>query len=153
MKKILMVTFSRHASFQDGVFSMYHQLKDRYDVWTVTRKNDDYPAPHEEHNCFVSAPENPGLSKETFNIAEWHRMMKIVRKIHPDIIYIESFHVWNYPIMFYCKHNNVTLAVSHILYFAVNPHIRLREFTMFWRLSRRLLKLIQILYCSSAAKI
>lgn len=112
MKRILMVTFSRHASFQDGVFSMYHQLKNRYDVWTMTRKNDDYPAPHEEHNYFVSAPENPGLSKETFNIEEWHRMMKIVRKIHPDIIYIESFHVWNYPIMLYCKHNNVTLACS-----------------------------------------
>ena len=112
MKRILMVTFSRHASFQDGVFSMYHQLKDRYDVWTMTRKNDDYPAPHEEHNYFVSAPENPGLSKETFNFSELKRMMGIIRKIKPEIVYIESFHTWNYPIMLYCKRNKIVLACS-----------------------------------------
>lgn len=112
MKSILMVTLSRHASFQDGVFSMYHQLKDRYKVWTITRKNDDYPAPHEENNYFVEAPENPGLSKETFNLGEWSRMMKIIKELKPEIVYLESFHVWNYPIMLYCKRKSITLACS-----------------------------------------
>lgn len=112
MKSIMMITLSRHASFQDGVFSMYHQLKNKYKVWTITRKNNDYPAPHEENNFFVEAPENPGISKETFNFAEWSRMMKIIKKINPDIIYLESFHVWNYPIMLYCKRKGITLANS-----------------------------------------
>ncbi len=107
-----MVTLSRHASFQDGVFSMYHQLKDRYKVWTITRKNDDYPAPHEENNYFIEAPENPGLSMETLNFGEWSRMMKIIKKLKPDIVYIESFHVWNYPIMLYCKRKGITFANS-----------------------------------------
>lgn len=38
MKKILMVTMSDHTSFQDGVFSMYENLKDRYKVTTLTIK-------------------------------------------------------------------------------------------------------------------
>lgn len=112
MKSILMVTLSRHASFQDGVFSMYHQLKDRYTVWTITRKNDDYPAPHEKNNFFVEAPENPGMSKETLNFREWSHMMSIIKDLQPDIIYIESFHVWNYPIMLYCRRKGITLACS-----------------------------------------
>lgn len=112
MKRILMVTLSRHASFQDGVFSMYQELESEHDVWTITRKNDDYPAPHGERNFFVNAPENPGFSVQTLNFIEWNRMMKIVRRIKPDIIYIESFHVWNYPIMLYCKRKKIILACS-----------------------------------------
>lgn len=112
MKNILMITLSRHASFQDGVFSMYHQLKNKYNVWTITRDNDDYPAPHEPGNFFIKAPENPGVSKETFNIKEYTRMMSIIKSLGPDIIYIESFHFWNYPIMIYCKLKGITLACS-----------------------------------------
>lgn len=112
MKSILMITLSRHASFQDGVFSMYHQLKNKYNVWTITRDNDDYPAPHEPHNFFIKAPENPGISKDTFNVREWTRMMRIIKTLKPDIIYIESFHFWNYPIMIYCKRKGITLACS-----------------------------------------
>lgn len=112
MKRILMVTLSRHASFQDGVFSMYHELKNRYQVWTITRSNNDYPAPNEAHNYFIMAPENPGISTETFNLSEYRRMMKIIRQINPDIVYIESFHLWNYPIMLYCKIKGKILACS-----------------------------------------
>lgn len=129
MKSILMVTLSRHASFQDGVFSMYHQLKDRYKVWTITRKNDDYPAPHEENNYFVEAPENPGMSKDTLNFGEWSRMMKLVKRINPDIVYLESFHVWNYPIMLYCKRKRITLAnsLNDVILHAGDSHIGIKK--------------------------
>lgn len=53
MKKILMVTMSDHTSFQDGVFSMYENLKDRYKVTTLTIKNSDYPAPRNSDNLFI----------------------------------------------------------------------------------------------------
>ena len=52
MKKILMVTMSEHTSFQDGVFSMYENLKDRYKVTTLTMKNSDYPAPRNRDNLY-----------------------------------------------------------------------------------------------------
>lgn len=145
MKKILMVTLSRHASFQDGVFSMYHQLKKRYQIWTITRSNNDYPAPHEEHNNFIEAPENPGISKETFNFHECKRMMGIIHKINPDIIYIESFHLWNYPIMFYCKANNKTLACSlnDVIIHEGDSHIqikRLFNFSQVWLADRVIMR-------------
>ena len=129
MKSIMMVTLSRHASFQDGVFSMYHQLKDRYKVWTITRKNDDYPAPHEENNYFIEAPENPGFSKETLNFGEWSRMMKLIKKRKPDIVYIESFHVWNYPIMLYCKRRGITLAnsLNDVVLHSGDSHIGIKK--------------------------
>ena len=56
MKKILMVTMSDHTSFQDGVFSMYENLKDRYKVTTLTMENSDYPAPRNRDNLFIDAP-------------------------------------------------------------------------------------------------
>lgn len=129
MKSILLVTLSRHASFQDGVFSMYHQLKDKYTVWTITRKNDDYPAPHEKNNFFVEAPENPGFSKETLHFGEWSRMMKIVKKLHPDIVYLESFHVWNYPIMTYCKRKKILLAnaLNDVILHPGDSHIGIKK--------------------------
>ena len=61
MKKILMVTMSDHTSFQDGVFSMYENLKDRYKVTTLTIKNSDYPAPRNSDNLFIDAPKRPGI--------------------------------------------------------------------------------------------
>lgn len=63
MKKILMVTMSDHTSFQDGVFSMYENLKDRYKVTTLTMKNSDYPAPRNRDNLFIDAPKDRELLK------------------------------------------------------------------------------------------
>jgi glycosyltransferase involved in cell wall biosynthesis len=114
MKTLLMITFSEHASFQDGIFSMYQQLKDKYNVWTLTKKGTDYPGLHEEHNLYVNAPSNPGIAKDTFN----HSLMKWIKekigKINPDVVYFESFHTWNYPIIFYCKRKHI--LVSHAIH-------------------------------------
>ena len=65
MKKILMVTLSDHTSFQDGVFSMYENLKHRYKVTTLTMKNSDYPAPNDVKNLFIDAPKRSGITKDT----------------------------------------------------------------------------------------
>lgn len=75
MKKILMVTMSNHTSFQDGVFSMYENLKGRYKVTTLTMKDSDYPVPNDVNNLFIDAPKRPGITKDTFNVARIHHMM------------------------------------------------------------------------------
>lgn len=110
MKKILMVTMSDHTSFQDGVFSMYENLKGRYKITTLTMKDSDYPAPNDLSNLFIDAPKKPGITRDTFNLARLHQMMNIVRKADFDVVYFESFHVWNYPIMMYCKKRHIQIA-------------------------------------------
>lgn len=105
-----MITFSGHASFHDHVFSMYQQLKDKYQVWTLTNSRTDYPGIHEKYNLYTSAPSNPGISKETLNIKEIRKIISDISKIDPDIVYFESFHTWNYPIIFYCKRHNIVVA-------------------------------------------
>lgn len=102
-KKILMITLSNHTSFQDGVFSMYENLKQRYTISTLTIKNSSYPVPKDKNNYFVDAPLKPGITKGTFNLKEIYRMMRIIRNANVNTIYFESFHIWNYPIILYCK--------------------------------------------------
>lgn len=129
MKKILMVTLSKHASFQDGVFSMYEFLKNKTDVWTLTRKNDDYPAPHDAYNFFVNAPENPGLGKGSFRICAIKKMMTIVKSLDFDVVYLESFHFWNYPIMLYARRHKkiVAHALNDVIIHDGDSHVGLKN--------------------------
>ena len=106
----MMVTMSDHTSFQDGVFSMYENLRGRYKVTTLTMKDSDYPSPDDVDNLFINAPKRPGIAKGTFNMVRLHQMMKMVRKADFNVVYFESFHVWNYPIMLYCKRKHIPIA-------------------------------------------
>lgn len=118
MKSVLLVTLSWHTDHQEAIFSMYTQMKAQgVKVWTLTIADSDYPAPHNEDNYFVRAPKKPGIETETFNFSEMLRMMKIVRKLNFDILYFESFHIWNYPLMMYCKSKRKVL--THIIHDAV----------------------------------
>ena len=89
MKKILMVTMSDHTSFQDGVFSMYENLKDRYKVTTLTIKNSDYPAPRNSDNLFIDAPKRPILMLSILN----HSMCGIIRLYSIARINISLWHM------------------------------------------------------------
>lgn len=129
MKKILMVTMSDHTSFQDGVFSMYENLKDRYKVTTLTMKNSDYPAPRNRDNLFIDAPKRPGITKDTFNVVRIHQMMKMIRNTDFDVVYFESFHVWNYPIMLYCKRKHILIAhaINDVIPHEGDSMVRLKD--------------------------
>lgn len=105
-----MVTLSNHTCFQDGIFSMYDELKDRYNVYTLSLSESDYPSPKEKNNFYVDAPKKPGITKGTFNLIKLHRMIKIIRKIHADVVYFESSHLWNYPIVLHCKAEHISIA-------------------------------------------
>lgn len=105
-----MVTLSRHTSFQDGVFSMYDCLKDKYVVYTITIDHSSYPGFKDANNFYVNAPLSPALSKAMFRLGEIRRMIKIVKNHPVDCVYFESFHIWNYPIILYCKRNSIPYA-------------------------------------------
>ena len=127
--KLLLITLSWHTDHKESLFSMYEQLKAKgIKVWTLTIANSDYPAPRTEDNFFVQAPLNPGIEKQTVNVSELHKMMRIVRSLDFDAVYFESFHLWNYPIMLYCKTHKRLLV--HIIHDAVihdgdaNVHIK-----------------------------
>lgn len=129
MKKFLMVTLSNHTSFQDGVFSMYENLKDRYEINTITIAGSTYPVSTDSCNYFIKAPLNPGVSKSTFNLKELHRMMKIVRSLSFETVYFESFHMWNYPIIFYCKSKGISYShvINDVIAHEGDSHIWLRD--------------------------
>ena len=110
MKKILMITMSNHTCFQNGVFSMYENLKGKYIVTTLTIKDSDYPVTRDKNNLFIDAPKRPGITKDTFNLIRLYKMMDMIRKVECDVVYFESFHVWNYPIMLLCKLKHIPVA-------------------------------------------
>lgn len=110
MESILMVTLSSHTSFQDGVFSMYETLKDRYRVYTLTIDESDYPVSRDANNLFVKAPQRPGLSKKAFDFVELIRMINKLRSLDFQRVYFESAHIWNYPIILYCKLKKISIA-------------------------------------------
>ena len=60
-KKILMITLSNHTSFQDGVFSMYENLKGRYEVSTLTIAGSSYPVSQDKNNYFFHSTCPPVL--------------------------------------------------------------------------------------------
>lgn len=110
MKRILMITLSKHTSFQDGVFSMYENLRGRNEIYTITISGSTYSVSTDSYNYFINAPLNPGICIDTFNLKELHKMMKIVRSLAIDTVYFESFHVWNFPIMIHCLKRSIPFS-------------------------------------------
>lgn len=122
-----MITLSNHTSFQDGVFSMYENLKRRYEVSTLTIAESSYPVSRDKNNYFVDAPLRPGITKGTFNFKKIHRMMKIIRKADFDTVYFESFHIWNYPIIVYLKMHGIKYshAINDVIPHEGDPHAKI----------------------------
>ena len=108
-----MVTLSTHTSFQDGVFSMYKSLKNEYDIFTITITPSSYPGFTDCNNYYVKAPLSPGLSKEMLRFSEIRKMMNFVKKHSVDCVYFESFHIWNFFIILFCKMS--ALPFSHAI--------------------------------------
>ena len=110
MDKILMISFSRHTCYEDEIFSMYENLKDRYTVYTMTAESSEYPMPTDANNVLVNVPKDPRPSKGTFNIIEIHKMMKALRRLDFSVVFFEIIHPWNYPIVLYCKAKGIPVA-------------------------------------------
>lgn len=127
MKTILMITLSSHTTFQESVFCMYENLKNRYNVITITIAGSSYPAPKDKNNHFINAPLRPGFTKGTLNLKELHKMMQIVRNSDFDTVYFETFHIWNYPVILYCKLHGIKYshAINDVIPHEGDSHAKL----------------------------
>lgn len=117
-KKILLVTFSDNSDHQDTLFGMYEQLEKTQDVYLLCIKDPKVPLQESDHTWLVDCPKRPGITKDTFNIA---LLLSIIRKIckqHFDVIYFESLHIWNLPILIFSGTQAHTYQVIH----EVIPH-------------------------------
>lgn len=118
-KKILLVTFSDNADHQDTVFGMYEELqkRDDVDVYVLAISQPKVSLQKSDHTWLVECPKRPGVTKKTFDLPSLLSIISKIRGTHFDVIYFESLHTWNLPIMMMAG-NAKTYQVIH----EVIPH-------------------------------
>lgn len=101
MKKVLLVTFSDNADHQDTLFGMYEEMRNRsdWDAYLLCIKTPKVELQKSDHTWLVDCPERPGVTKKTFNLPLLVSIIHRTRKEHFGVIYFESLHTWNLPIM------------------------------------------------------
>lgn len=118
-KKILLVSFSDNADHQDTIFGLYEALADKggQDVYLLAIKNPKVPLRKSYHTWLVDCPERPGITRKTFNIFLLGSLIRKIRKEKFDVIYFESLHVWNLPIMMFsgsaCTYQVIHEVIPH----------------------------------------
>lgn len=142
MKKILLVTFSDNADHQDTVFGMYEELrkKNKQKIFLLTIKNPKVNIKPSEHTWFVDCPKRPGITKKTFDFRLLLKIIRWIRKEKFDVIYFESLHTWNLPIMMFSG-NARTYQVIH----EVIPHEGDRQVKMVDLMNKVVCKLADII--------
>lgn len=101
MRKVLLVTFSDNADHQDTLFGMYEEMRKRkdWDTYLLCIKTPKVKLQRSDHTWLVDCPERPGVTKKTFNLPLLFSIIHHISKAHFDVIYFESLHIWNLPIM------------------------------------------------------
>ena len=118
-KKILLVSFSDNADHQDTIFGLYEALEDegKQDAYLLAIKTPKVALRKSSHTWLVDCPERPGITKKTFNIFLLTSLIKKIRKENFDVIYFESLHVWNLPIMMFsgsaCTYQVIHEVIPH----------------------------------------
>lgn len=114
-KKILLVTFSDNADHQDITFGMYEELYPKYDAWLMCIKTPKVPLKKSKHTFLVDCPKRPGICKKTFDIVTFVKVLTWVRKQKFDVIFFETLHVWNLPIMLLANKKTKVFQMIHDL--------------------------------------
>ena len=118
-KKILLVSFSDNADHQDTLFGLYEALEaeGKQDVYLLAIKNPKVSLRKSAHTWLVDCPERPGITKKTFNIFLLASLITKIRREKFDVIYFESLHVWNLPIMMFsgtaCTYQVIHEVIPH----------------------------------------
>ncbi len=116
--KILLVTFSDNADHQDTLFGLYEELSKSEDVYLLAIDSPKVTITKTEKTWLVNCPKRPGICKGTFNFPLLFRLIHRIRQERFDVIYFESLHTWNLPIMALCGRKTYTYQVIH----EVIPH-------------------------------
>lgn len=114
-KKILLVTFSDNPDHQDITFSMYEELYPKYDAWLLAIKEPKAELKKFEHAKLVNCPKRPGICKKTFDLKTLFSIIAWIRQEKFDVIFFETLHVWNLPIMLKCHKNTHIYQMIHDL--------------------------------------
>ena len=99
--KVLLVTFSDNADHQDTLFGMYEEMRQLkgWDTYLLCIKTPKVQLKQSDHTWLVDCPPRPGITKQTLNLSLLLSIVHRIRKEHFDVIYFESLHTWNLPIM------------------------------------------------------
>lgn len=114
-EKMLLVTFSDNADHQDITFGMYEELYQKHDVWLMCIKNPRVSLKISGHTNLVDCPKRPGICKKTFDIKTLVEVIRWVKKRKFDVIFFETLHIWNLPIMIFCHKNTRIFQMIHDL--------------------------------------
>lgn len=119
MKRVLLVTFSDNADHQDisfGIFeSIYTSKRADCDIWVMGINTPKVSVMDTLHTHLVDCPKRPGIEKKTFDLKELGRIIKWINSKKFDVIFFETLHVWNLPIMLFCHHKKVIYQMIHDL--------------------------------------
>lgn len=118
--KVLLATFADHADLQDITFGMFESLyranDPECDVWVMGSNPPRVPVMDTPHTHLVDCPKRPGITKKTFDVVGLNKVVSWVKKHKFDVIFFETLHVWNLPIMMACRKARIYQMI-HI----VNP--------------------------------
>lgn len=113
-KSIIFITFSDNYDHQEVAFSMFNSLYGKYNVYSIGLVNQKNPrSPMTKHSYYFDAPRRPGINFKTFDFIELLKIIRKINKINPDIVYFESEHIWNVPIMKLIKKKIEKISAIH----------------------------------------
>lgn len=99
-KKILVATFSDISDHQDKAVVLYEELIGLgQDAYLLLPEKIDVECGTGERIRRVRCPDRPGIAKGTFNIKNLCHVLSIIKKEKFDVIFFETLHVWNLPVM------------------------------------------------------
>jgi len=113
IKKILLVTFSTISDHQDKVVVMYEELKDKHNVYTMVSIDLQVPLEKSYRTWLVKCPKRPGICKGTFNLFELLSIIRRVRKERFDVLFFETLHIWNLPLLLLVGKKTKTIQMIH----------------------------------------
>lgn len=115
LKKLLIVTFSVNADHQDIVLGMQDALNSQglADCYAMCSTDLKVDIDHNSKIWFVKCPEKPGICKKTFDIISILKILKKIHKEHFDIVFFETLHTWNLPIMIFNNKFTKTYQIIH----------------------------------------
>lgn len=140
MKKILLVTFSDNSDHQDTLYGMYEQLTDVYNVYLLTINTPRVEVKKSDKTWFVDCPKRPGITRKTFDLKLLFSIIKKIRKEKFDVIYFESLHVWNLPIIMMSGKARTYHVIHEVI-----PHEGDKQVKMVDLMNRVLVKITDII--------
>lgn len=114
-KKILLITFSDNSDIQDTLFGLYEELKDKQEIYLLSIKEPKVAFEKDNHTWLVDCPKRPGITKKTFNLKLLVSIVKKIRKEKFDVVYFESLHIWNIPIMLFSGTAHTYQAIHDVI--------------------------------------